>query len=139
MVELLATSGRPAVVIAAAGMCTGGRVVNYLHAMLEDERHHILFVGYQAAGTPGRAIQQTGQGGHLELDGRCYTIRAGVDTIGGYSAHGDAQNLLDFVRGIEHPPREIRLVHGEPEARHALAASLKEMTGSHAVRIVPDV
>jgi metallo-beta-lactamase family protein len=138
MVELLATTARPAVVIAAAGMCTGGRVVNYLRAMLEDERHHILFVGYQAAGTPGRAIQQTGQGGHAELDGHCYAICAGVDTISGYSAHADAQNLRDFVHGIEHGPKEIRLVHGEPEARHALAEALGNLIGSHPVTIIAD-
>jgi metallo-beta-lactamase family protein len=132
MVAMLAERGHPAVVLAAAGMCTGGRVVNYLHAMLEDERHHLLFVGYQAAGTTGRAIQQAGQGGQVELDGHRYTIRAGVDTISGYSAHADAQNLLDFVRAIEHVPKEIRLVHGEPEARHALAESLQHLT-----RIIP--
>jgi len=138
MVATLAESGHPAVVLAAAGMCTGGRVVNYLHAMLEDERHHVLFVGYQAAGTPGRAIQQAGQGGHVELDGRRYTIRAGVDTINGYSAHADAENLKDFVRGIEYPPKEIRLVHGEPEARHALANSLRQLDRPHAATIISD-
>ena len=119
-VDYLARSGPPAVVIAASGMAAGGRVVNYLKAMLEDERHHVLFVGYQAEGTPGRAIQAAGRGGHVELDGERYAIRAGVDTISGYSAHADQADLLRFVRGIRTGPQDIRLVHGEPHAREAL-------------------
>ncbi|MFO8004803.1 MBL fold metallo-hydrolase, partial [Thioalkalivibrio sp.] len=59
-VDYLARTGRPAVVIAASGMAAGGRVVNYLKRMLGDERHDVLFVGYQAEGTPGRAIQRHG-------------------------------------------------------------------------------
>ena len=124
-VDYLATSGRPAVVIAASGMCVGGRVVEYLDRMLEDERHHVLFVGYQAEGTLGRAIQQAGQGGTVTVRGQRHTIAAGVDTISGYSAHADQHNLIDFVRRIPHRPREIRLVHGEIEARKALAAALQ--------------
>ena len=65
MVRHLAESARPAVVIAASGMCAGGRIVNYLKAMLGDERHNVLFAGYQAAGTPGRQIQRAGQGGNV--------------------------------------------------------------------------
>jgi metallo-beta-lactamase family protein len=98
MVEYLAREHRPAIVIAASGMCAGGRIVNYLKAMLGDPRHDVLFVGYQAAGTPGRDIQCYGpRGGYVELDGRRYDIRARIHTIGGYSAHADQQDLLDFI------------------------------------------
>jgi len=133
MVEHLASSRQPAVVIAASGMCAGGRVVNYLKAMLGDPRHDILFVGYQAAGTPGRAIQRYGpRGGYVLLDGRRIDIRAQVHTIGGYSAHADQQDLIDFVTGIPTPPRELRLVHGDPGAKAALAKRLRAaLPGSH--------
>ena len=124
VVERLATGGEPAVVIAASGMCVGGRVINYLDRMLEDERHHVVFVGYQASGTLGRAIQQAGQGGSVSVRGRKRTIAAGIDTVSGYSAHADRDDLIAFVRGIPEPPREIRLVHGEADARHALASAL---------------
>jgi metallo-beta-lactamase family protein len=98
MVRHLAESRQPAVVIAASGMCAGGRVVNYLKAMLGDARHDVLFVGYQAAGTPGRDIQRYGpRGGYVVLDGERLDIRARVHTIGGYSAHADQRNLIDFV------------------------------------------
>lgn len=53
MVERLAETAQPAIVIAAGGMCAGGRIVDYLKAMLHDPRHDVLFVGYQAQGTPG--------------------------------------------------------------------------------------
>ena len=59
-VEYLASFKRPAVVLAGSGMCAGGRVVNYLKAMLGDARNDVLFVGYQAAGTPGRDILKYG-------------------------------------------------------------------------------
>ncbi|MBK1735834.1 MBL fold hydrolase [Halorhodospira abdelmalekii] len=124
-VDALASSGRPAVVIAASGMCTGGRIVDYLKAMLGDERHHVLFVGHQASGTPGRDIQQYGpNGGHVVLDNVRYDIRAGVETIGGYSAHADRDDLVRFVKRMRHPPREVRLVHGEPGAQAELKAAL---------------
>ena len=109
-------------VIAASGMVSGGRVVNYLKRMLGDPRHCVLFTGYQGAGTTGRDIQRYGpRGGWVELDGERITIRARVETVSGYSAHADGQDLLNFVR---RPPRHIRLVHGERHAQQALREAL---------------
>ncbi|HND14919.1 MAG TPA: MBL fold metallo-hydrolase RNA specificity domain-containing protein, partial [Pseudomonadales bacterium] len=117
----------PAIVIAASGMCTGGRIVNYLKALIGDPATDVLFVGYQAEGTPGRAIQQYGpQGGYVELDGERFTIRAGVHVIGGYSAHADRDDLLAFVRGMRRVPDEVRIVHGDPTAKQAFAAMLTQ-------------
>ncbi|WP_348719453.1 MBL fold metallo-hydrolase [uncultured Alcanivorax sp.] len=124
MVHHLAESARPAVVIAASGMCAGGRIVNYLKAMLGDQRHNVLFVGYQAAGTPGRQIQRVGQGGRVRLEGEGVAIRAGVDTISGYSAHADQQDLLDFVSGMGRWPGELRIVHGDESAKRVLAEKM---------------
>ena len=125
MMRHLAESARPAVVIAASGMCAGGRIFNYLKAMLGDQRHNVLFVGYQAAGTPGREIQRVGQGGRVRLEGEDVAIRAGVDTISGYSAHADQQDLLRFVSGMKHWPEEIRVVHGDGGAKQALRVELE--------------
>src|SRR5690554_6934082 len=117
-VEYLARSHRPCVVLAGSGMCAGGRVVNYLKAMLGDVRNDVLFVGYQAAGTPGRDILTHGpRGGWVELDGERYRIRARVHQVGGYSAHAGQSDLLRFVEGIPQAPGEIRLVHGDGVAK----------------------
>ena len=124
-VRVLQKNDRPCIVIAAGGMCSGGRIVNYLKALLGDARTDVLFIGYQAHGTPGRAIQEYGpRGGYVGLDGERIDIRAQIHTLGGYSAHADAKNLVDFVRRMRHKPAEIRLVHGEEDARAALAAKL---------------
>ncbi|WP_313106974.1 MBL fold metallo-hydrolase [Stutzerimonas nitrititolerans] len=128
MVKHLARTARPAIVIAGNGMCSSGRIVNYLKAMLGDKRHNVLFVGYQAAGTPGQAIQAHGpRGGYVSLDGERFDIRAGVVTIGGYSAHADQDGLLKFVTGMRKPPSHIRIVHGEQKAKQALAARLSAL------------
>ena len=120
-VDYLATSHRPCVVLAGSGMCAGGRVVNYLKAMLADERNDVLFVGYQAKGTPGRDILAYGpRGGWVEFDGQRYDICARVHQVGGYSAHAGQSDLLRFVSGIESPPTEIRIVHGDAKAKESL-------------------
>ena len=87
MVNRLAQIAQPAIVIAGNGMCSSGRIVNYLKAMLGDERHDVLFVGYQAEGTTGRQIQRFAhKGGYVEMDEQRYAIRAQVHTIGGAAA-----------------------------------------------------
>jgi metallo-beta-lactamase family protein len=116
----------PVLVIAGGGMCAGGRIVNHLKAGIEDPRNDILFVGYNARGTPGREIQQSAStaGGHVTLDGGRYRVRAGVHTLGGYSAHADQKELMEWVGLMPGKPRMIKLVHGEPSAQKALANEL---------------
>jgi metallo-beta-lactamase family protein len=127
MVDSLARSGRPAIVIAASGMCSGGRIVNYLKAMLGDPKHDVLFCGYQAAGTAGRAIQQHGpRGGWVDLDGQRIDIRAQVHTLAGYSAHADQADLLNFIGRMRQPPRQVRLVHGDDTAKQTLARLIRQ-------------
>lgn len=134
-VDYLARTGRPCVVIAGSGMCAGGRVVNYLKAMLGDARNDVLFVGYQAAGTPGRDILTHGpRGGWVMLDGERHAIRAQIHQVGGYSAHAGQSDLLRFVAGIPRMPAEIRIVHGDDEAKAALKRKLEE-AGARQVRI----
>ena len=135
-VRRLARSREPAVVIAASGMCAGGRVVNYLREMLGDPRHDVLFVGYQARGTPGHAIQTYGpRGGYVELDGERVDIRAGIHILSGYSAHADRDDLTRFVTRMRHLPGEVRLVHGEDAVRAAFAGHLQGVVGER-MRIV---
>jgi metallo-beta-lactamase family protein len=125
-VDYLKKTARPCVVLAASGMCSGGRIVNYLKALIEDPRTDILFVGYQARGTTGRAIQKYGsRQGYVDIDGQRYRIKAGVHTLSGYSAHADQKNLINFVRRMRRKPREIRLVHGDDGAKAELRQCLE--------------
>lgn len=127
-VEYLRKTGRPAIVLAASGMCTGGRIVNYLKELLPDSRTDVVLVGYQAAGTAGRDIQTYGpKGGYVMLEGQRVDIKAGVHTLGGYSAHADQKDLLNFVRRMRNRPTDIRLVHGDSAAKLALKAKLEEL------------
>src|SRR5690606_2255074 len=127
-VKYLASNHRPAVVLAASGMAAGGRIVNYLKAMIEDPRHNVLFVGYHAAGTPGRAIQTWGpEGGWVDLGGARYAVRAAVETTSGYSAHAGQRDLVNFVRGIRNGPRRVRIVHGDDGAKQQPAARLRDL------------
>ncbi|MDX1490615.1 MAG: MBL fold metallo-hydrolase [Pseudohongiellaceae bacterium] len=140
VVNYLANNKKGAVVIAASGMVAGGRIVNYMQALLEDERHCVLFVGYQAAGTPGAQIQRYGrglgecvnEGAYAIIEGQKVSLRAAVETIGGYSAHADKSNLLSFVRNMKHWPRQVRVVHGNDEARADLGRSIQQLGAARA-------
>ena len=140
LVGHLKDSGRPAIVIAASGMCAGGRMQNYLKELLPDERSDVIFVGYQAKGTPGRDIQKygprfkKGEGlGYVALDNERTDIRAGIYTLGGYSAHADQQDLINFVAGMEQKPEMIRIVHGDDEAKQALKEKYQSLFGCEVV------
>jgi len=137
LVNYLKSTADPCIVIAASGMCTGGRMVNYLQALLPDPRTDVLFVGYQAQGTPGRDIQTYGpRGGYVDLDGQRTWIKAQVYTLGGYSAHADQQELLEFIasayehlgdtHGTRHGVKAVQIVHGDDDAREAFAKVIQE-------------
>lgn len=124
--QLLEVDG-PLIIIAGSGMCTGGRIVDHLVHGIEEPRNDILFVGYMTKGTPGRCIQaQAESHGTVLLDGVERQVRAGVHELSGYSAHADQKGLLDWVAAIGGRPKMIRLVHGEDDARSALAAALEQ-------------
>lgn len=129
-IDYLKKSGRPCIILAASGMCSGGRIVNYLKKLLPDPRTDVAFVGYQAQGTPGRDIQQYGpRGGYVDLDGERIHINAGIYTLGGYSAHADQENLINFIKRMRHKPQKIHYVHGEASARNALEQAVQTRLG----------
>jgi metallo-beta-lactamase family protein len=145
-VAFLARTKQPAVVLAASGMAAGGRIVDYLKAMLGDEAHCVLFVGYQARGTTGHRLQQLGrkkakmgEAGpasfvphlptphHLAIDGRSIDVKAQIRSIGGYSAHADQKDLVNFVKRMRKWPTHVRIIHGERSAREGLRVELKTL------------
>lgn len=110
------------IVIAASGMLTGGRVLQYLKSYLEDSRNAILIIGYQAEGTRGRALLNACH--EVKIHGRYYAVKARVVEIRGLSAHADQSELLNWVRKFKKIPEQILLVHGEPCAQEALRVKI---------------
>ncbi len=120
----LNTMPGPAIIIAASGMAESGRILHHLANHVTDHRTLVLFVGFQGENTLGRRIQDGAK--EVKIFGDLYPVRAQVETIGGYSAHADRNELRTWVRGLGGPIRRAFVVHGEPEAAEAMAKLLKE-------------
>jgi metallo-beta-lactamase family protein len=108
----------PMIIISASGMATGGRVVHHLERCLPDHRNTILLVGFQAAGTRGRAIQSGAQ--TVKMYGHEVHVRAHVESIENLSAHADYGEILAWLRRFSKAPGHTFMVHGEPGASEAL-------------------
>jgi metallo-beta-lactamase family protein len=117
----------PAIIISASGMAEGGRILHHLFFKLPDHRTTVLFVGYQGIGTRGRALQDGVK--EIRMHGRTVPVRARIETIDGLSAHADRGEILRWLKGAEGRPGGVHLVHGEPDARDALARLLEERQG----------
>jgi metallo-beta-lactamase family protein len=116
------------VVIAASGMAEAGRILHHLAHGASDPRNTILIVGFQAEHTLGRRIVEHAP--TLRVLGDEVTLRARVEVLAGYSAHGDRHELqqwLDAVRdgGGSGSMPDVHLVHGEPDAQDAFAEQLR--------------
>ncbi|MCC6277556.1 MAG: MBL fold metallo-hydrolase [Oligoflexia bacterium] len=113
----------PMIVISAAGMLTGGRILHHLKHRLPDRNNMVVFVGYQAEETKGALLQQgipTIRIHHEEV-----AVDAEIKTIEALSAHADYQDILDWLKGLKQPPTKIFLNHGEPAALETLAQKIK--------------
>ena len=120
----LNTRNGPAIIIAASGMAESGRILHHIANHGGDHRNCILFVGFQAEHTLGRRIQ-AGQS-PIRIYGEMVERRAEVETIDGYSAHADRNELRAWVRQLGGPVRRAFVVHGEPAALGAMADLLRE-------------
>jgi metallo-beta-lactamase family protein len=118
----LVASRQPAIVISASGMATGGRVLHHLAAALPDARNTVLFVGYQAAGTRGRALCDGATS--VRIHGRDVPVAARIERIDAMSAHADSGEIMRWLSNFSRPPRRTFLVHGEATALDALAARI---------------
>ena len=118
----------PAVIIASSGMCSGGRIINHLREGLGNAKNDVLFVGYQAYGTPGRDIlmYHNEPNGYVRLRGEKVFIKAKIHQLPGYSAHADQEDLFNWVDAIPEKPKQIKLIHGEPDAQQALRGLLEQ-------------
>jgi len=111
-----------AIVVAGSGMCTGGRIVHHLKHNLARPECDVVFSGFQAQGTLGRAIVDGRE--TVRIHGSPVKVAARVHTLGGFSAHGDQQDLLRWHGAIPGGP-PVWLVHGEPAAAEGLRDALR--------------
>lgn len=112
------------IIVAASGMLTGGRVLEYLKHDLGNANHTILMIGFQAEGTRGRALLNHAH--ELKIHGRFYPVKAKTVEIFGLSAHADQAELIIWLKQLNSRPKNVFLVHGEPCALEALRVKIKD-------------
>lgn len=112
----------PRVIIAGAGMMSGGRILSHAKRWLGNKKAMLVLTGYQAEGTLGREIQEGAKA--VVIDDKPVVINAQVKEISTMSAHADQEQMLDWLNGIEGVERVV-LVHGEEEGRDGLEEELK--------------
>ena len=125
--QRLARSRFPSVIISASGMATGGRVLNHLKAMAPDPRHHIVFPGFQVSGTRGAKMIEGAT--EVKIFGEYVPVKAQISHLEGFSGHADANELMGWMRGFGHAPRQTFVVHGEPKASDALRLRIADELG----------
>jgi len=116
-----------AIIVAASGMCDGGRIRHHLRRRLSNPHTTVLIIGFQAAGTLGRLLVDGARS--VRLFGEDIPVRAHIATLGGFSAHADQSALMQWLSHFRVPPQHFFLVHGEPRASDALAARIKDKLG----------
>ena len=115
------------IIIAGSGMVTGGRVKHHIVNNITRAESTILFVGYQAEGTPGRRLLDGAR--EIRLLGKTHKVKVRIEKIDGFSAHTDRDGLLTWLSDIRVPPRCVFVTHGEKKAAISFARFLNERTG----------
>jgi len=111
------------IIISASGMCEGGRILHHLRNSIENEDDILLLVGYQAYGTLGRKLKDGEK--QVKIFGLKHDVYMEVISLDFFSAHGDKNDLLSYVKEIN-PKKGIFLVHGENQQRIGFSNLLKE-------------
>ncbi|MBI2038842.1 MAG: MBL fold metallo-hydrolase [Candidatus Niyogibacteria bacterium] len=114
-------------VIAGSGMSTGGRILHHEKRYLSDPNSALLLIGYQAAGSRGRQLQDGAKS--VRIFGETVPVRARVETIQGYSAHPDRDGLVEFVQRSADTLKKVFAVQGEPASALFLVQRLRDYLG----------
>jgi metallo-beta-lactamase family protein len=123
--------GGSVVIIAGAGMCTGGRIKHHLVRNISRAESTVLFVGYQAHGTLGRQIVEGAT--EVRVLGVRQAVKAKIARISAFSGHADREELLRWTSFIKEPPRTAFIIHGEPQVSEHFRATLAEKRGWNVV------
>ncbi|MCW9013133.1 MAG: MBL fold metallo-hydrolase [Gammaproteobacteria bacterium] len=113
-----------AIIIAGSGMCTGGRIRHHFKHNIWRRNAHVVIVGYQAIGTPGRALVDGAK--TFRIGGDEIAVKAEIHTLGGFSAHASQSQLLDWVEHFKQPHPRLFLIHGEADAKAVLKGRLAQ-------------
>lgn len=127
----LTASHRSAIVISASGMATGGRVLHHMAAALPDPKNTVLFVGYQAAGTRGRALVDGAR--EVKIHGQLVAVNARIAKNDSMSAHADRDEIIRWLETLPAAPGRLCLVHGEPGPMDALKGRIADRFGWQAI------
>jgi len=128
----------PMIIIAASGMCEAGRILHHLRNSIEDPKNCVMIVGFQAENTLGRRIVERQP--EVRIFGETLQLRAEVAVLNGFSAHADAEELVDFAWRVNERGQaleKVYLVHGEPDQQEALAARLRQSLDSSIEILIP--
>jgi metallo-beta-lactamase family protein len=112
----------PCIIVSASGMVTGGRVLHHLAERLGDARNCVILGGFQAEGTRGRALEEGAK--TLSLFGKSVPVMAEIVAMGQFSAHAGKSELLRWLTGLQVPPKQVYLTHGEPAAAQSLQQAI---------------
>ncbi len=119
------------IIISASGMMTGGRVLHHAMRMLPNENATVVFVGYQAAGTTGRRIQDGER--EVKIMKHWIPVNCHLEKVEGFSAHADWKAVLQWLGGLQNTPKTVFTTHGEPDAAEAMAEHIRERFGWNVV------
>jgi metallo-beta-lactamase family protein len=119
------------IIISASGMLSGGRVLHHAMRVLPNENATLVFVGYQAAGTNGRKIQDGAS--EVRIMKHWVPVRCHIEKVEGFSAHADWQGVLRWLSGLRTTPKLVFTTHGEPEAAEAMAQHIRDKFGWNVV------
>lgn len=117
----------PRIIISASGMLTGGRVLHHAMRVLPNEKATVVFVGYQAAGTNGRRIQDGAA--EVKIMKNTVPVRCHIERVEGFSAHADWKAVLRWLEGLKTTPKMVFTTHGEPAAAEAMAQHIRDRFG----------
>ncbi len=105
-------------------MVAGGRILHHLSHRLSDPRNTVLLVGFQAAGTRGRLLQE---GAHeLKIHGQYFSVRCHIEQFSTLSAHADQKETLSWLRKFKKVPHKVFITHGEPQASDSLRVKIQD-------------
>ena len=117
----------PMIIISASGMLSGGRILHHLKNRLGDAKNSVVFVGFQPPGGKGDRLLKGAK--VLNVLAEEIPVRAQICEISGLSAHGDQEDLINWCKMGKGNPRNVRVVHGEPEAAVVFRDKLKNVFG----------